>query len=353
MSRLSQAVAQARASKTRLRILGENTKQAWIPALDGEPLNVPDLAAGVIDYQPEELVVTVFGGTPIQLVVDTLAEHNQCFAFEPPTFNGGGTIGGMIATGFGGPARKWGGSVRDAVLGVEMVNGKAEALRFGGQVMKNVAGYDVSRLVAGSFGSLGVIEAASLRVHPKTQTVQTLTLPSDLNEALTLCSSLRRQYLPLSGTWWHDGQLHLRLSGTEEGVSAARDRLGGALNEDHELWRAVRDQTHSFYNGHAGADLFRVIVPPSVPGFGEGLDQSFEWGGGLRWIWHEDGASLKDIVRSYGGWVWQQGAVPEITAGQRRLMQALKSAFDPDGIFVDPLASDAPTSMGSGEGLAN
>lgn len=341
MSRLSQAISDLRAAKSCVRIVGHDSKSAWYPDSDAQVFNVVEQASGIIDYQPDELVITAFAGTPVEEVQQALAERNQIFAFEPPHFNNKGTLGGMVSSGFSGPARKWAGSVRDAVLGVELINGKGEALRFGGQVMKNVAGYDVSRLIAGSFGWLGVIEAASIRVHPMAQMTTTLTLSMDLQQALHFCHSLQRQYLPLSGTWWVDGTLHIRLAGTESGVAAACQKLGGDHQPDEVLWQEVCDQSHSFFAGSAGTDLYRVIVPAAADPFTGTQEQAFEWGGGLRWLWHENSETVNSWARAQGGWAWRMGSMMPVDENQLKLMQALKAAFDPDGVFAN-LVLDVP-----------
>ncbi|MEM9623132.1 MAG: glycolate oxidase subunit GlcE [Pseudomonadota bacterium] len=358
---LVQAVQQARAQRTRLRISGQQSKRQWFaaPTADAQMLCVDELR-GIVTYQPEELVITALAGTSVKELEQTLLQRQQQLAFEPPQFFGSGTAGGMVASGLSGPARPWGGAVRDAVLGVEMINGRGEALNFGGQVMKNVAGYDVSRLMAGAFGALGVICSVSLRVQPIAEYEVTLRVPLAAEPSLTLMRSLAQQYSPLTGTWWVAGELHLRLAG----AMAEVQRWSSRLQAEHGLedmgrsriWTDVRDHTADFFKSipletqpaldRAGAFLCRVIVPPATPqaALGESQDLAIEWAGGQRWMWHHQPEGLRQAVHAAGGWLWvlgqQSGLAAAIPAAQQQLMGAIKAAFDPDGVFVPAVALD-------------
>jgi len=340
-ARIVDAVRAARQEDRRLAVCGHGSKRHWLPRPSGELL-VMDEHSGVIAYDPAELVVTARAGTPIREVLAELASHGQTFAFDPPLYLGRGTIGGMVSTGLSGPARPWRGAVRDAVLGVEIVNGLGERLTFGGQVMKNVAGYDVSRLMTGAFGALGAVVQASIRVQPASEHDLTLMFELDADAANMKCRELSGRFLPLAGTWWHAGRLFVRLAGTEAGVGQAAAELGGERLLDGPMWVGVRDHTDEFFKPdgpHAaardGQRLWRVIVPPAA--VMPDVDRSqiaVEWAGGQRWWWHDDESAVQAYARRHGGWAWALGEQQTLPADQRKYMQAIKSAFDPDGIFV-------------------
>ncbi len=351
-----QHVRDAAADGRKLMVSGTGTKRAWFAdnrfETDADMLCVTD-DSGIVAYQPEELVITARAGTPLRELEQLLQQHNQMLACEPPQFFSGGSVGGMVSSGLSGPRRPWGGSVRDAVLGVELVNGRGEALTFGGQVMKNVAGFDVSRLACGAFGSLGVLLAVSLRVQPCPPRELTLQFDITLPEAISFCRGLVRQHSTVSGTWWHDGLLSVRLSGTETAVTADADRLGGSRVHNQGLWKGVRDHSIDFFrpvpldgDHRNGKFLCRLVLPPAAPqppaaAGTAGQDAAMEWAGGLRWLWHEQPQLLRQQVLAAGGWLWQladnEGVTGVLEAPQRKLMQALQRAFDPNSIFVSPL----------------
>ena len=327
-----QHVQDAYENERQLCVVGTGSKRRWLPQVDDGELLSTDEMSGVIDYQAEELVITVRAGTPLKEVVQILAHKNQQFYFEPPQYYGDGTIGGMISSGLSGPATPWSGAVRDAVLGVELVNGYGEKLNFGGQVMKNVAGYDVSRLVTGAFGSLGLILSASIRVQPRVEYEETIRFAMDGVQAVDFCRSLARQNLPISATWWAHDNLWIRLSGTQSGVFAAVKQLGGEVSKTANLWRDIRDHKIEFFlpaslsarksqngrnvvdeEGHKDNKLCRVMLPPAsqfdgalLPGV-EDDEVVVEHGGGLRWVWLDDAQALRRQVAAVGGWVWVLG----------------------------------------------
>jgi glycolate oxidase FAD binding subunit len=346
-ARIVEAVQSGRAEGQRLLLRGQASKRGWLAETDGEFLETLE-HSGIVSYQPSELVVTVRCGTPLKDLIAELHQHGQALAFDPPQFFDGGSVGGMVSAGLSGPSRPWHGSTRDAVLGVEMVNGHGERLTFGGQVMKNVAGYDVSRLMAGACGSLGVVLQASLRVAPLLEHSVTLAFELDAQQANDKCRAAARTYLPLSGSWWADGRLFLRLAGTQAGVTAACAELGGEAVEPGKLWDEVRDHAASFFKASArqmaGASanrLWRVIVPPAAPMPDvAAADLAVEWGGGQRWLWQDDAAAVQAYARDHGGWAWALGESLQLEPTQQRLMSAIKAAFDPDGIFASPLALD-------------
>ena len=229
-------VKDAYASEQSLLVAGHGSKTPWLPEIQQQAGAVLDVTghSGIQAYQPEELVITARAGTSLDEINQTLAAQGQMLACDPPQFksagpeaNTVGTLGGVVACGMSGPSRPWSGAVRDAILGVELVNGKGEYLKFGGQVMKNVAGYDVSRLQAGAWGNLGVLASISIRVHPSWQDQCTLVFPMSAEQAQKKCLFLAQQNLPLQGTCWRDGLLSLRLAGHSSGVAGAKLALGG------------------------------------------------------------------------------------------------------------------------------
>ena len=344
---LAAAIVKARESGGSLAIGGAGSKSSIRPKVSGDLLITTDMS-GIVHYDPAELVITARAGTPLRDLSLALHQHDQTLLCDPPRFHGGGTVGGAVAAGLSGPGRPWHGAVRDAVLGVRLLNGRAETLTFGGQVMKNVAGYDVSRLVAGAWGALGVILEVSMRVAPQWQTQQTLCFSMAAPEAVRFCRDIARRYLPISGTWWADERLYLRLSGTHAAVESAVDGLGGEkdLNaaSSVEFWEAVRDHAHAFFKPRLerqdvpNVKLWRIVVPPGAPlpkaGSGE---LAIEWGGGLRWWWHADADEVHSYAREQRGWAWALGEPVALDAAQRKLMSKIKAAFDPDGVLHSPL----------------
>lgn len=269
--RIVESILEARQDRRPLNIAGAGSKRSWLPDVSGEMLAMTE-HTGIVAYDPAELVVTVNAGTAIRDLMAELAHAEQTLAFEPPQFYGSGTVGGMVSTGLCGPARPWAGSVRDAVLGIEMVNGLGQRLKFGGQVMKNVAGYDVSRLVAGAYGSLGALLQVSLRVQPVREHNLTLEFELDAEQAKQKCRQLAQRDLPVTASWWSAGQLSLRLSGAEAGVVQAVRELGGEQINADGLWSDVRDHNLAFFklSSPGGVDrtgklLWRVVVPPAAP----------------------------------------------------------------------------------------
>jgi glycolate oxidase FAD binding subunit len=295
---------------------------------------------GIVDYQPTELVITARAGTPLTELVAALAEHGQQLSFEPPQLGGIATLGGTLACNLSGPARPWGGSIRDHVLGVSLINGRCERLRFGGKVMKNVAGYDVSRLQAGALGTLGVLCDISLRVAPKPQATLTLCYAMSASEAITRMNRRAGEPKPLSAACWLDGHLYLRLSGAERAVHSTAAQWGGDLLAAAQApWEGLREMSLPFFAGDA--PLWRFSMLSSAPlreGFGPTL---IDWGGAQRWVrgehpWRE----LQQSAAAAGGHVTllrggnRRGEVRStLSAVEQRLQQRLKQAFDPYGIL--------------------
>ncbi|MDP3612995.1 MAG: glycolate oxidase subunit GlcE, partial [Rubrivivax sp.] len=286
LSRLINQVQVAASDRAPLDIRGGGSKSFYGGEPVGEPLDVTPLA-GISSYEPSELVVTVRAGTKLSDLEAVLAEKGQCLPFEPPRFAASGTVGGMVAAGMAGPARAAVGGVRDYVLGATMINGRAELLSFGGQVMKNVAGYDVSRVLAGSMGIFGVICEVSLKVLPIPPASVTLRLEMDAGSAIRRLNEWGGQPLPLNASAWWDGMLVLRLSGAEAAVKAAQDKIGGELIAPAAalpFWQGMRDHSDEFFVGASravdgGACLWRLSVPATAGPLKLSGEQLLEWGG--------------------------------------------------------------------------
>ena len=334
-AQLVDAVRSAAADEQPLRLVGAGSK---VPAAEaGHALQV-DENRGVVDYQPEELVLTARGGTPLAEIQALLHQSRQQLPFEPPMIGGRGTLGGAVATGWSGPGRPWRGAVRDAVLGVEMINGLGERLTFGGQVMKNVAGYDLSRLQVGAWGSLGILLSISVRVIPEAHAERTCQLECAAAEALSRMRAWARAHSPITATCFEGGVLSARLSGMAESVAAAAERIGGEQVPDSTLWRDLRDRALPVFASQDGDGqrLWQIHCAPAAelpPGA-----CLVEWSGARRW-WRTD-ARVED-VRAYaeqaGGAALPAGAAPRFDSPH---MARLKRAFDPQGLF-NPHLNDA------------
>jgi len=336
------AVRTAHDSRTPLRIRGAGSKDFYGGLLAGEVLDVAG-HRGIVAYEPTELYITAQCGTPLAEIEAVLAEKGQMLAFEPPHF-GGATVGGCVAAGLSGPRRRQAGAVRDFVLGVKLIDGTGQMLNFGGQVMKNVAGYDVSRLIAGSLGTLGVIAEVTLKVLPKPVAEVTLVCECDAEAAIRRLNGWGGQPLPISASFWHDGHLWLRLSGARAAVDAATGRLGGNLVVDAEiLWNSIREQTHSAF---AASPLWRLALPSTAPIPDiEGL-RAIEWGSALRWYAGAvDGnhQAVRAAAARLGGHAvlyrapeslrCLEGPFAPLPPALLALHRRLKSAFDPKGIL--------------------
>ncbi|MCZ7601086.1 MAG: glycolate oxidase subunit GlcE [Gammaproteobacteria bacterium] len=256
-------VREAAAAGTALAVRGGNTRSFLGREATGEPFDVSS-CRGIVDYDPSELVITVRCGTPLTEVETALAEHGQMLPFEPPRFGPASTIGGMVASGLSGPRRPWAGSVRDYVLGVACVSGRGEVLRFGGRVMKNVAGYDVSRLMTSALGTPGIVVETSFKVLPVPTAESTRAFEMTEEGAIEFMRNVGVTPLPVSATAYHDGRLLVRLSGSEAGVRAGETRLGGEpVADGAAFWKSLRDQAHPFFDGDA--PLWRLSLPPAAP----------------------------------------------------------------------------------------
>lgn len=350
---LQERIREAAARGTPLEIRGQGSKAFYgntpSAAARGEPLDLSGFT-GLSSYEPSELVVTVKAGTPISELEAVLAAEGQHLAFEPPRFGAGsGTVGGMVAAGLSGPARATAGAVRDHVLGLTMLNGRGEALSFGGTVMKNVAGYDVSRLMAGALGVLGPILEVSLKVLPRPVAEATLRFEMAQGQALQALNRWGGQPLPLSASACWEGALLLRLAGAEAAVAAARQSLGGELIPQElagPFWAGLRDQRDEFFLGaeravQGGARLWRLSVPQTAPVLSLAGEQLVEWGGGQRWLTSAlPAAQVREAAAAVGGHATlyraqdkSAGAFAPLSAPLMRIHRELKKAFDPQGLF--------------------
>lgn len=331
-----------------LRFTGHGSKDFYGGALQGEPLSTLALN-GVTAYEPSELFISVLAGTPVFDVEALLAQHGQRFAFEPPRFGNRGTIGGMVAAGLSGPARAALGSVRDHLLGAVIINGKGELLSFGGTVMKNVAGFDVSRVLAGSMGQLGLITEVTLKVLPLPAAVATLRFEFDQPAALKALNQWGGQPLPIEASAWWDGALLVRLAGAQAAVEAAARKLGGDVIP-HEMagafWMGLRHHGDEFFAGAeravaGGARMWRLSLPSTTPELKLHGEQLIEWGGAQRWVVTPmEPVALREAVAKVGGHATLFRALDKgcgvfapLSAPLAVIHQRLKAAFDPRGVF--------------------
>jgi glycolate oxidase FAD binding subunit len=333
---LADAVKAAAQNHTPLAIAGSGSKRFYTGQPEGERFDVTRLR-GIVSYEPTELVVTARAGTPLAVVEMALAEKGQMLGFEPPHFGATATLGGTIACGFSGPRRPFAGSARDFVLGTKIINGKGEILKFGGEVMKNVAGYDVSRLMVGALGTLGVLLEVSLKVLPKPAQEITLSFETPADKAIATMNAWVAQPLPLSAACHLDNTLYIRLSGTEPGVRAARAKLGGKLVDNaNEFWHALREHEHGFFQDAAA--LWRLSVPPATPPINLPGAWIIDWGGAQRWLKSDAPANvIHQHAENAGGYatLFRHDKMNGATFHPRSAVLAtlhrnLKHAFDPD-----------------------
>lgn len=335
---LAETVAQAGRNRAPLRIIGSNSKGFYGRETQGKALSMAG-HVGIVGYEPTELVLTARSGTPLTLIESALADQEQMLPFEPPHFGPSATLGGAIACGLSGPRRPYIGAARDFVLGVTLLNGQAERLRFGGQVMKNVAGYDVSRLMVGSMGTLGVLLEISLKILPAPQSEITLALEQEAEGAIKRMNALAARPLPLSATCHYQGILYIRLSGTETAVASAQKTIGGTMVDGSSLWQEIREHTHAFFLGPK--PLWRLSLPSTTPPLELPGTFLIDWGGAQRWLRADVEAK---VIRAAAA---RNGGYATLFRGQKAgeevfhplnptllaLHRRLKAAFDPLGIL--------------------
>ena len=331
-------------AKRPLRIRGGGSKAFYGNASASDDLNVTllDVAPyrGIINYEPTELVITACAGTPLVEIESAMRERGQMLGFEPPHFGGGATLGGCIAAGLSGPRRPYAGSVRDFVLGVRILDGRGSDLAFGGQVMKNVAGYDVSRLITGSLGTLGVILEVSLKALPLPPAELTLCREQSRSDAIATRNAWAGQPLPVTGTCHVEKRLYVRLAGAASAVKAAAQKIGGEeVVNAAEFWRNVRDHRDVFFGGVR--PIWRISLRPTAPEFNLTGPQLVEWNGALRWLKSDDDAmAVREAARKADGHATlfrrgnpEIGAFHPLPETMMRLHKRVKQAMDPAGIL--------------------
>ncbi len=332
-------IAQAVRTATPLRLRGSGTKDFYGEALRGEVLELGGWQ-GIIDYEPAELVITVRCGAPLSEIETLLAAHGQFLPFEPPAFGGDPTIGGVIASGLSGPRRMYAGAARDFVLGTRLLTAQGELLRFGGQVMKNVAGFDMSRLLCGSLGILGIVTEVSLKVLPLPRAEETRRLELPAAAAVAAFNRWGGLPLPLSAAAWSGGSAWVRLSGAAAAVRAAREHIGGdavAATDAARFWAALR---HCRLPLFSVEDLWRLSLPQATAPLDIPGEPLIDWGGALRWYANvPPEIDVRARARAADGsairWRGPPGAgcFPQLPAPIASLHQRLKQRFDPGGIF--------------------
>jgi len=337
---IQQQVKQACSSKTPLNICGGNSKRFYGRESFGEKLDVSK-HQGVTNYEPTELVITARAGTPLKELEQVLATENQMLAFEPPAFANSATLGGTIACNFSGPRRAFAGAARDFVLGSSIINGKAEHLHFGGEVMKNVAGYDVSRLMCGAMGTLGVLLDVSLKVLPKPEVETTLMYEMSSENSLKKVLLLAGQSLPISATCFDDNTLRIRLSGTEAAVNSARQSLGGDTSAaGSDFWKQLKEHELDYFNTQH--NLWRLSLAPNTPILNLKGKNLYEWNGAQRWLISEqdDEENIRKEVLKQGGHAVcfrqhnkHKNVFQPLETDLLEIHRQLKIAFDPDSIF--------------------
>jgi glycolate oxidase FAD binding subunit len=352
VARLADRVRAAASAREPLRIRGGDTKVFYGNEVQGTSLDTRDLA-GIVAYEPGELVVTARAGTPLADVEAELAAHGQMLPFEPPHFAPGATVGGCVAAGLSGPRRVSAGpaygAVRDYVLGACVVDGRGRVLAFGGTVIKNVAGFDLSRTLAGSLGVLGVITEVSLKVLPRPARETSLRFECTAADAVARCNAWGGRPLPVSASAWCEGALVVRLSGAAAAVDAARSELGGEPVGDGAsgapsfdgagFWSALRDQRMPFFAGDA--PLWRIALPSTAAPLDLGERELIEWGGALRWLRSDrPAADIRGRARALGGHATlfrggdrTAGAFTPLAPALAAIHRRLKAEFDPAGIL--------------------
>lgn len=342
LSFLQERVRAAAAARTPLHIRAGGTKDFLGRPASGELID-PRCLAGVVDYEPTELVVVARAGTPLAELKALLAGQGQMLAFEPPHFGAAATVGGAVAAGLSGPRRAAAGSLRDFVLGAKLIDGRGALLSFGGTVMKNVAGFDIARVIAGSMGTLGLITEVALKVLPRPAAELSLAFDFDQESALRRLNQWAGQALPITASAWAQGRLLLRLEGAAAAVAEARTRLGGeplAPAEATAHWTALREQRLDFFAGEA--PLWRVSLPSTTPALGLDAAELIEWGGAQRWLRIEAPTDeVFAMARALGGHatLFRAGTAPRdavftaLDPVSAAITQRLKAEFDPLGLF--------------------
>ncbi|MFT5258467.1 MAG: glycolate oxidase FAD binding subunit [Saprospiraceae bacterium] len=298
--------------------------------------------SGIVEYDPSELVVVVRTGTRLKDLIEALAEQNQILGFEPPFANDNATVGGMVATGFSGSARPFRGGVRDFILGAKLINGKGEVVQFGGKVMKNVAGFDLFRPMAGAMGTLGVLVEVSLRLIPRPSTQEIVSIGvQDMEQAIEQFTRLSFSAATLSAAHWVDSQINLRFSGSPEAVAVDVASIGSIEkgNDEDALFTSIDQRCHPFFM--KGEVIYRCDLPPASARLRLGDEQLIDWGGAQRFIKLTDSneEELRSEVTLLGGRVSKLDAnglispLLNVPKELHQIHQLIKASFDPAGIL--------------------
>jgi len=333
--------------KLPLVITGGGSKAFYGNHVEGEIISTAK-HTGIIEYQPSELVVTVRSGTLLKDLEAELRANKQMLAFEPPQHSDNTTIGGIIACGLSGPRRVACGSARDFVLGTNIINGRGEKCRFGGQVMKNVAGYDASRLMTGAQGTLGLLLDISLKVLPINEKETSIKIEVELQTAIKNIKHWVKHGLPVSASCFYKNNLYLRLSSTHSAVQKSLDIINKSCSSekiDHNFWSSIKDQTHEFFSTAAASeekDLWRFSSVAASSLFDESDDRLIEWNGALCWIKSE--LDLHDLANKNQANATRyplnsankkadENIFQPLQPGLLKIHQRLKQAFDPEHIL--------------------
>lgn len=339
---LQSQVEEAINTKTALKIQGGNSKHFYGRQIEAQLLDVSG-HQGIINYEPTELVITARAGTTINEIESALGEHNQMLAFEPPMFAQSATLGGTIAGNFSGPRRAYRGALRDHLLGSKIINGKGEILNFGGEVMKNVAGYDASRLMAGALGTLGVILEASIKTVPKAEAEITLVQACSVNDALDKVHLWAQKALPLSASFYDGENLYIRLSSNDASIKSTMKITGGDVLQNDAFWHQLKEQQHTFFK--TDKPIWRLSIASASAPLHLNGETLYEWGGALRWISTDEPVDkIRHAAEACGGHATlfhnahshaESLIEPfhEPGKGLISVQRNLKQAFDPHNIF--------------------
>jgi glycolate oxidase FAD binding subunit len=344
---LVEQITQAYGEKTPLVITSGGSKSFYGNVVEGTALDVKQ-HSGIIEYRPSELVITARSGTKLSDIENELSINNQMLAFEPPSHTSSSTLGGSIACGLSGPRRPFAGAARDFVLGTTIINGNGQLLKFGGQVMKNVAGYDASRLMAGAQGTLGVLLDISVKVLPKPESELTLSFDKPFDKAHKILRSWIISGQPISASCYYEKRLFIRLSSTANSIKHSHQTIGGDIQSDNnsgELWKQLQHQNHKFFkhNGEDPGHVWRVSVPPATPAIATEYPQLTEWNGALRWI--SSNENMFELAKKYNGHATRytlnatyddnqdKKIFQELTSPMLALHQRIKKSFDPGNIL--------------------
>ncbi len=336
---LCASIREANTTQQALQILSGESKQFYGNKITAKSLDVSS-NKGIVDYEPSELFITARNGTSLKEIEAELDANNQILPFEPPHFNTQATLGGTISCGLSGPRRAYASSMRDCVLGVNIVNGKGEYLEFGGQVMKNVAGYDASRLMCGAFGTLGVLTQISLRVSPKPHSEITIAIEINQREALENMNAWTQTQLPISATYFNNKVLYIRIAGLESTTKKAHQEIGGEIIANSEkFWNDLKNHQTDFFQTEK--PLWRIIIPNTTPDLPINGESCLEWNGGLRWIKSNENTQhiinlckkMKAQATLFKTNSKPKDCLASINPNIQKLHLNLKTAFDPNRIL--------------------